>query len=839
MLERMIGRRMLRGAAVATAVATWGSPSSAQHPDGASLVRLLGPHAKDAFAPRSAPGMGALVRLPTGVSAEAVGLQELAPGIGRLWGTPSTILSFADAHPDLPIEVSPPLHLLLDTAVGYVAATAVSVAGHGGNNVLVGVADTGIDLTHPSFQDASGGTRIQWLLDLSSPPVGKYPDLEQKYGSTDAGGNLVAGAVWAKADIDSLLKGNAASSLPKDEIGHGTLVAGCAAGQDPVYSGVAPQAGLLIARITDPGSDSIGNDELLRGVAFLFDRADSIGQPVVVNLSIGTDFGPHDGTLDWEQTLASHVGAEQPGHALVVAAGNSGSIAETPIHQSVHVAQGSTLRVPVATLGASQNGGVQIWVAMHPGSDLRVGLDGPDGTWIEPVGNNASGGANTETYNAAVYNGSSASGGQIPATSLGAIVVWQGVWPAGTYAVTLSGQGTADLYLQGTGDGSNPGAVGFVDAVRESTINLPATHPAIISVGCTVNKNGWRSVDDGHIELQAPPLDLAGGEPNPAAMPVDLTSGEPCWFSSAGPTIVGVPKPEIMAPGAAIIGPLSQQAIPPVVTSVFTTSCPPTPGGPSDRCQVIDALHGVSAGTSFSSPLVAGAVALLLEHNPTLTEPEVLEALQGGAHRLRSAATFDNQAGAGELDVAGALSAVDRLNGEQTTLPDPTTSWMTLGADVYLADGSTPLQAVVELRTSASGTGAPALADGFVGSRLGGYLLVDNSYYGAVAPKRVGPGVWLATVLLPSGLGGSSLTLGVTFDGADIVQRKSVTIASDIWSAEYPTTVRGGCTLALARGDGTEWLLGALGLAGIVAGRRVFSRRAARARGIVPLKTSA
>ena len=205
--------------------------------------------------------------------------------------------------------MSPPLHLLLDTAAGFVGATSANTAGHQGKNVLVGLADTGIDLTHPSFLDVSGGTRVQWLLDLSAHPIGKYPDLEQKYGSTDANGDLAFGAVWAKPDIDAALSTGVAANLPKDEVGHGTLVAGCAAGQDPVYRGVAPQAGLLIARITDPGSDSIGNDELLRGVAFLFDRADSMKQPVVVNLSIGTDFGPHDGTLDWEQTLASHVRA--------------------------------------------------------------------------------------------------------------------------------------------------------------------------------------------------------------------------------------------------------------------------------------------------------------------------------------------------------------------------------------------------------------------------------------------------------------------------------------------------------------------------------------------------
>ncbi|HXN32154.1 MAG TPA: hypothetical protein VN894_09840, partial [Polyangiaceae bacterium] len=108
----MAGRRFLGGFAVAAAMSTFAASSSAQHPDGAALVRLLGTHARNAFAPRGAPGMGGLVRLPSGVAAADVGLLPLAPGVGRLWGEPSAIVSFAAAHPDLRVEVSPPLHLL-------------------------------------------------------------------------------------------------------------------------------------------------------------------------------------------------------------------------------------------------------------------------------------------------------------------------------------------------------------------------------------------------------------------------------------------------------------------------------------------------------------------------------------------------------------------------------------------------------------------------------------------------------------------------------------------------------------------------------------------------------
>jgi len=773
--------------------------------DGAALVRLLGPSAKDAFAPRWAGGMGALVRLPAGARASDVGLREVAPGFARLWGPPSRIVAFADAHPGWSIEVAPPLRTLLDTATGSIGSTIANESGLDGTGVLVGIADTGLDVTHPDFLDEQGHTRVAWLLDVSATPLGLHPDLEQEFGSTDANGHPV-GAVWAAADIDAMVAQRGAQ-IPQDEVGHGTLVASCAAGNGlgghSPYVGVAPKATLLVARITGAADASIGNDDLLRGVAFLFGRASALNRPVVVNLSIGTDFGPHDGTMAWEQVLASYVGPQHPGRALVAAAGNSGSIAETTVHQSVHASSGTTMRVPVPTSGAT-NGGVEVWVAMHGGSGLRVGLDGPDGTWISPVAAGDSAGKNTSDYDAAVYNGSQPNSSPVPAQSHGAVVVWQRHWPSGTYFVTLEGSGTAELYIQATGDASIPGIrdVGFAFGVRESTINLPATSPSIIGVGCTINKPSWRNEHGVRLGLIVPVLDAAGGMVNPR-LTRDAVAGEPCWFSSAGPTLTGIQKPEIMAPGAAIVGAMSQQAIPPATSSIFTNpGCPNKDGtGTDPTCQEIDGVHAASFGTSFSAPLVSGTVAVLLQHDPTLTQDEILAALQGGAHPLRGAAPFEDQAGVGEVDVLGAVAAADRLRTPQSALPDPSASWITLGADTYLADGSTPLQAVVELRAAPQGQEPALPADGFAEGRLVPYALVDATpYEGAVSSfVRRGPGVWLATVQLPAGLGGSRLTVGARFDGSDIVSPKSIPIATDVWNAGYPASVRGGCSTT-ARG---------------------------------------
>ena len=99
--------------------------------------------------------------------------------------------------------------------------------------------------------------------------------------------------------------------------------------------------------------------DLQRGAQFLFDRADFMKKPIAVNLSLGTGFGPHDGTMAWEQVLASYVGPSQPGHAIAAAAGNTGSIADAPVHQSASVSGGSRIAIPIVTQGAV-NGALQV-----------------------------------------------------------------------------------------------------------------------------------------------------------------------------------------------------------------------------------------------------------------------------------------------------------------------------------------------------------------------------------------------------------------------------------------------------------------------------------------------
>lgn len=827
-MNRARGRRLL--AFVIASLACGQAHAEPPRTDGAALVHMLGKRAESVYAPTSSL-IGALVKLPPGRRAAELGLEDVGPGLARFRGSRAALDSLTAHHPNLAVDVNPPLHLLTDLAGERVRATVGRGAyGIEGRGALVGIADTGLDVGHRDFFDSNGKSRVAWLLDLSRAPIGLHPDLEDKFGVRDDSGKVVYGAIYSGDDIDARVA--TPGELPTDTVGHGTHVASLAAGGGAggPYVGMAPGAGLLIAKLTRGASSNIENDDLLRGIAFMFDRADAMNRPAVLNVSLGADFGPHDGSLAWEQVVAGHVGADKPGHVIVSAAGNSGSIVDSRVHQTAYAAGGSEIAVPFDVRDVPQIN-IQVWATVRGQGDIQIGLKGPDGTILRPVARGGARGVDEGPYSAAGVYSSKVEGSPIPESSNSAILVLAGRVPQGAYDVVLEGSGLVDLYLQASVPNVGPGGASFRHGVREATVNLPADHPSIIAVGCTVSRPRWTSIAGGPVGLRIPILDAQGGlvPANPERRA--LEDGEMCWFSSAGPTATGIPKPEIAAPGAAIAGAMSGQAAPGQPGSIFTTNqCPPvSEGGPVDpRCFQIDASHAVTMGTSMSSPIVAGVIALLLERDPSLTQSQVRALLQAGAHRIRGLAPYEEQNGPGEVDVLGTLRALDDMKSPALALPSRQDSWIALSSSYAAADGSTPITSVIELRTD----GGERRADLFEPSRLVPTVKVSGppvEWQPAPTLERRGPGVWISRLDIPPGLGGRALTLGCNFDGAPIVEPKTIAIGTDAWSSKYSSALTGGCglgkPLSALSSDG-RWGGGlALGL-----GLFLRRRRARRAR---------
>ena len=756
-----------------------------------------------------------LVESRTGSSeraALAVNGPRLSGGFSIAAASPLDLIRLADAHPELSVSWAPPRRLMLNNAARFTASKEFHEAtGQTGTGAAVAVLDTGIDPAHPNFRNADGTTRIAWMIDFSAAPAGLHPALETQYGCDQDHGYRCA--VYDASDIDALI---GTSGQPTDPIGHGTHVTSLAAGNGraaPVdlFTGVAPTATLIIAKVVRSTRDEIFDTDILLAADFAFDRATALGLPVVLNLSLGSDFGPHDGTSPLSRALAEYVGPEHPGRGIVVAAGNSGSLTflggeEYPeplgIHTEVHVPRDSPARVPVITLPTgSENteGTVFVWLAARPGDELEVGVEFGDGSSSSSLSVGESGSFSHGSVEATIINGDLAEDSPVPTTSPGAVIVISGKWASGTvFGVNLGGHGTAQLWVESQ-TASGPVAL-FPRGSKRSTVGEPATHPELIAVGATLDRLSW--VD---YQLQRVGFDTFGGVPDP---PLETIA----YFSGGGPNAVGVIKPDLVAPGALLIGAMSAQADPRDGGGLFSIFRGGVPCPNASFCQVVNDSYAVTQGTSMSAPQVAGALALLFERDPTLTQAQGLAFLQAGARFPGGLVPVEQQMGPGTLDLLGALAAQTGSVGAAP--PSAEKSWLVLGDSFARPDPSWPLQVVVELR-DADGQ----LVDGFDPEEL---TLETELLIVAQPLTRIAPGLWFFQVVADGGTGSQVGSVAVAFSDTTLLRRE-VPIATDRWVADSGFLTRGGCAIRPERPLPGGWLV-AFALAVVASSSRCRSR---------------
>lgn len=187
----------------------------------------------------------------------------------------------------------------------------------------------GIDYRLPEFRDRNGKTRILYLWDQtlrpSAPPDGSgvvseiasETDLQGGGNGTDAGmeqgqrrppEGFTVGVEFNAEQINRALDASGGQQfrlLPSvDTSGHGTAVAGIAAGNSAVYQGVAPEAELLVVKLGLPDASSFPRTtEIMRAVTYTVNKAIGLQMPVVINLSFGNTYGAHDGSSLLERFL--------------------------------------------------------------------------------------------------------------------------------------------------------------------------------------------------------------------------------------------------------------------------------------------------------------------------------------------------------------------------------------------------------------------------------------------------------------------------------------------------------------------------------------------------------
>lgn len=542
------------------------------------------------------------------------------------------------------IEASKKSKLLNKEARTYIRADVAHSGGGGlpraytGKDVIVGVVDSGIDFDSPDFTDENG-TRIQYLIELTAD--GNYNE-------------------WTKEDIDT----NPESVTQIDGFGghgHGTHVTGSAAGNGSMnsdYTGIAPDSDIFFVKgVRDSNSDGgFGDNDVLFAVDRIFKYADSVGKPAVVNLSLGGNLGPLDGSSLYEQFFTDLQGE---GKVVVAAAGNEGF---DYIHTSANMEPNRayfTFDVPSSDDNYAKNvwydkGAISAYkiFAMDPQSFdmidetewIATGTASEDGIMLYDEQNNTPAGyvihASTNTEDPQNGDGEIQlqidDGQSVDASELAYINDYY--WGVLYAASETGGRFDASNYNARSifEEFSMEGAI-FVPADRSHSVGNPATSHKVISVGAFVSRNSW-TTDDNVTLNTTYPNDVEGTSFYTPEV------GQSAIFTSRGPSRDGRILPTISAPGDKIFSVRSQD----IDDSYFE----------SDLLLENGQYLGMQ-GTSMASPMTTGLIALMLEAKPDLDYDEIVDIFSRTA--VKDSFTGDEQNnifGHGKIDAVAALSEI-------------------------------------------------------------------------------------------------------------------------------------------------------------------------------------
>ena len=489
-----------------------------------------------------------------------------------------------------------PLAPSLDISLPAIGASQLSQADPAltGENVVIGFIDTGLDLAHPGFKTETGETRVLAAWDQINTRTGRIPE----------GFNY--GTEWTQADI------NAGAADLTDRSGHGTSLAGVAAGNgrvndgetpethsSPRYVGVAPKAGIIAVRTTYYLAD------IVNAAVYIFGKARQLGMPCVLNLSIGYLGGPHDGRGSLQEAF-QELARGAPGRILVAAAGNSGDdnahalieLKEDDPPKRLYVQPyfGSNTFFVEAWTASSHNISAQVLFPADDGEHDSFGMDvvepGHDDLVFVPDGPAQNLLVNL-SYQAPSVSYVDLNRMYILFRQFGNLGV---PLSQHTYVIELQGKGVMHAYAGRARFVHVPSDPMSVVPDGNYSVTSPADADEIISVGSVSTRNIWQTLE-GFYVITGSPEDY----------------GTRSGFSSIGPRTDGGEKPDIMAPGRIIVAPFSQDAIDNI--------------GPF--WQTPDARNQIIAGTSLAAAHVSGLAALLLQKNPATTQLEALERARG------------------------------------------------------------------------------------------------------------------------------------------------------------------------------------------------------------------
>jgi subtilisin family serine protease len=520
-----------------------------------------------------------------------------------------------------------------------------------GRGVVVGIIDTGIDFRHADFTvPGSNGqsTRIKSLLDMTVyNPVtvtvgGNQVTIDRDWNYTLPGGNVKIGRLYAASDINAALQTakpsqSADAVKERDHNGHGTHVTGIAAGNglaapNAIYAGMAPEADMVLVKTSrqNDGTDDFGSDDEINALQFIQQKAGELGEPFVINMSLGGQLGPHDGLAPEERVIDTITAS--PGRAVCVAAGNDGN---DGIHAKAVVPSGGNLTLNLHVNTNPQFVDLYTTTRGTSTNKYTVTVTAPDGTKLGPVAYTQDGFNNPPTENSflQLFNANDDKGDPNDTANFqpDIFLIFKTNAPVGDWKILLQDAGnnpnpSAPFDAWATGDDL------LFTTFRDDASHLvstPATARGAVAVGAFVTRS------------------------------ISQTIGAAAPFTSPGPTADGRQKPEISAPGYYTYSSKSSDIDPTNGINPFTYGT----GSNALASGVDPAKYGGLAGTSMSTPVVTGSLALLLQARPGLTNDQMKQAIETTAvHDGFTGAGWDPHFGNGKLNIAAAISSQSSAN---------------------------------------------------------------------------------------------------------------------------------------------------------------------------------
>lgn len=513
--------------------------------------------------------------------------------------------------------------------------------GYKGKGVVIGVIDDGIDITHPDFYTKDGQSRIQYLWNMDYFPNGlPTPD---NYGYE-----------WKSDSIKYYAEAFRQQRFSRQEMqkrfgyaNHGTPVTGVAAGNN----GVAPEADIIAVSLTATIDKVLNTKFLIDGIAYIYKKAQAQDKKCIINISLGVNEGaPHHGKSLVEKAIDNFC-AEHPDLLVCVSAGNNGNNWKHwggyPIHadSSFSFFYNSSKASLYFAIPRKFRDSLSISVAESPLGSLNAPNYQKDSVFYQTPYVKI-----TDLLSAAfpVSFESKNKKGEIKSYLDLAASVYDEEYDEVVLSVNSLSNGTA----------FDPHLYRFIfkgKGIVHAWFPFLNLHPVFLFDRNPLPNDPTFSLSDNHFTTTIPSNAhrvLTVGAFNLRSCYSNIHNKvvhqyESCrmtYFSSHGPTLDNRIKPDIIAPGDNVLAPRSRM-------DDFL-----------GHQMIIDTNTVSFGGTSCSSPITAGAAALLWGLNPELTAEQVKQRLKETARQDAWTAPYGSQpnniTGWGKVDVFKAITGV-------------------------------------------------------------------------------------------------------------------------------------------------------------------------------------